>query len=143
LSTRFFENQEAARRNTARLVFLFALAVVAIDGMLYALAVALTGLQDSDPYTGQVRLVLQWWQPELLISVSLATLAVVAAGSLYKISQLRGGGAVVAESLGGTLVAADTPDPDERRLLNVVEEMAIADSLGCPMPPLLPGQALA
>jgi hypothetical protein len=100
LSTRFFENQEAARRNTARLVLLFALAVVAIDGMLYALAVVLTGVQEPDPYTGQIQLALQWWQPELLITVSLATLTVVAAGSLYKISQLRGVGAVVAESLG-------------------------------------------
>ncbi len=90
MSTRFFENQEAARRNTARLVFLFALAVVAINGMLYALAVALTGAQQ-DPSTGQVRVVLQWWQPELLATVSLATLAIVAAGSLYKIAQLRGG----------------------------------------------------
>ena len=133
MSTRFFENQDAARRNTARLVFLFALAVVAINGMLYALAVALTGV-EHDPYTGQSGVVLQWWQPELLATVSLATLAIVAAGSLYKIAQLRGGGAVVAESLGGTLVAADTGDPDERRLLNVVEEMAIAS--GTPTPPV-------
>jgi Zn-dependent protease with chaperone function len=133
LSTRFFENQDAARRNTARLVFLFALAVVAINGMLYALAVALTGV-EHDPYTGQSSVVLQWWQPELLATVSLATLAIVAAGSLYKIAQLRGGGAVVAESLGGTLVAADTRDPDERKLLNVVEEMAVAS--GTPTPPV-------
>jgi Zn-dependent protease with chaperone function len=133
VSTRFFDNQDAARRNTARLVFLFALAVVAINGMLYALAVALTGAQQ-DPHTGQVSVVLQWWQPELLATVSLATLAIVAAGSLYKIAQLRGGGAVVAESLGGTLVTADTGDPDERRLLNVVEEMAIAS--GTPTPPV-------
>jgi Zn-dependent protease with chaperone function len=133
LSTHFFENQEAARRNTARLVFLFALAVVAINCMLYALAVALTGV-EHDPYTGQSNVVLQWWQPELLATVSLATLAIVAAGSLYKIAQLRGGGAVVAESLGGTLVAADTGDPDERKLLNVVEEMAVAS--GTPTPPV-------
>ena len=133
MSTRFFENQEAARRNTARLVFLFALAVVAINGMLYALAVALTGV-EHDPYTGQSGVVLQWWQPELLATVSLATLVIVAAGSLYKIAQLRGGGAVVAESLGGTLVAADTGDPDERKLLNVVEEMAVAS--GTPTPPV-------
>lgn len=133
MSTRFFENQDAARRNTARLVFLFALAVVAINGMLYALAVALTGV-EHDPYTGQSGVVLQWWQPELLATVSLATLVIVAAGSLYKIAQLRGGGAVVAESLGGTLVAADTGDPDERKLLNVVEEMAVAS--GTPTPPV-------
>ena len=95
MSTRFFENQDAARRSTARLLFLFALAVVAINGMLYALAVALTGV-ERDPYTGQSAVVLQWWQPELLATVSLATLVIVAAGSLYKIAQLRGGGVAVA-----------------------------------------------
>jgi Zn-dependent protease with chaperone function len=45
---------------------------------------------------------------------------------------LAGGGGAVAESLGGRLVATNTTDADERRLLNVVEEMAIAS--GVPMP---------
>ena len=43
-----------------------------------------------------------------------------------------GGGGVVARSLGGVRVSADTTDPLQRRLLNVVEEMAIAS--GVPMP---------
>jgi Zn-dependent protease with chaperone function len=134
MSTRFFENQDAARRNTKRLVFLFCLAVVAIAAMLYVLAVFLTGVQQPDRYTREVEIALQWWQPDLLVAVGLATLAVVAGGSLYKISQLRGGGSVVAEALGGTLIASDTSDPDQRRLLNVVEEMAIAS--GTPAPPV-------
>ncbi len=134
MSTRFFENQDAARRNTKWLVFLFCLAVLAIAAMIYALAVFLTGTQPPDAYGREIEITLQWWQPDLLITVGLATLAVVAAGSLYKTSQLRGGGSVVAESLGGTLIASDTGDPDERRLLNVVEEMAIAS--GTPIPPV-------
>lgn len=134
MSTHFFENQDAARRNTKWLVFLFCLAVLAIAAMIYALAVFLTGTQPPDAYGREIEITLQWWQPDLLITVGLATLAVVAAGSLYKTSQLRGGGSVVAESLGGTLIASDTGDPDERRLLNVVEEMAIAS--GTPIPPV-------
>ena len=134
MSTRFFENQDAAHRNTKRLVFLFCLAVLAIVAMLYLLAVVLTGVQQPDPYTREVAAVVRWWQPELLLGVALATLAIVAGGSLYKISQLRGGGGVVAEALGGTLVSSDTRDPDQRRLLNVVEEMAIAS--GTPTPPV-------
>ncbi len=131
MSTRFFENQDTARRNTKRLVFLFCLAVLAIVGMLYLLAVVLTGVQQ-DPYTGEIAVAVGWWQPELLAGVALATLAIVAGGSLYKMAQLRGGGAVVAESLGGTLVSSDTQDPDQRRLLNVVEEMAIASGMSTP-----------
>ena len=45
---------------------------------------------------------------------------------------LGGGGGVVARSLGGVRISADTTDPLQRRLLNVVEEMAIAS--GVPMP---------
>ncbi len=134
MSTRFFEHQDAARRNTKRLVFLFCLAVVAITALLYALAVVLSGVEQPDPYTREVAIVLRWWQPDLLVGVVLATFVVVAGGSLYKISQLRGGGSVVAEALGGTLVSSDTSDSDQRRLLNVVEEMAIAS--GTPTPPV-------
>ena len=46
--------------------------------------------------------------------------------------QLSGGGGAVAESMGGRLLDVSTPDPHERKLLNVVEEMAIAS--GVPMP---------
>jgi Zn-dependent protease with chaperone function len=134
VSTNFFDNQEAARRQTSRLVFLFGCAVVGIVGLLYALAVALTGEPETDPYGRVIGMHPELWQPELLLQVGLATLAVVSAGSLYKIAQLRGGGAVVAESLGGQLVPTDTRDPDARKILNVVEEMAIAS--GTPTPPV-------
>ena len=49
-----------------------------------------------------------------------------------KPAALAKGGSAVAESLGGRLVNPNTTDPDERKLLNVVEEMAIAS--GVPVP---------
>jgi len=123
----FFEQQHRARRKTGRLVLLFVLAVLGIIALTYpAVAFALAAL-TRDPKT-QVSL----WRPELLVGVSAAVLAVVAMGSLYKLSQLRGGGRVVAESMGGRLVDSGTSDPDQRKLLNVVEEMAIAS--GVPVP---------
>jgi Zn-dependent protease with chaperone function len=57
---------------------------------------------------------------------------VIFCGSAYKTMELSSGGSAVAESLGGRLVSSNTTDPDERKLLNVVEEMAIAASV--PMP---------
>jgi len=135
LTTDFFENQDIARRNTGRLVFLFALALIATVAVLYALAVAVTGYQGTDPRTGSMVWRAEWWNPDLLVMIALATLAVVGGGSLYKIVQLRaGGGESVAESLGGRLLNADSSDPVERKLLNVVEEMAIA--AGTPTPPV-------
>ena len=66
--------------------------------------------------------------------VLVSVLWVIVLASLYKIAALRGGGAVVAASLGGKLIAQDTADPMERKVLNVVEEMAIAS--GVPVPPV-------
>ena len=61
-----------------------------------------------------------------------ARIAVIFFGSAYKTMALSGGGSAVAESLGGRLVNSNTTNPDERKLLNVVEEMSIAS--GVPMP---------
>ncbi|MBW2542785.1 MAG: M48 family metallopeptidase [Deltaproteobacteria bacterium] len=134
MSTNFFENQDAARRNTRHLVLLFGLAVIAIASMLYLLAVLATGVEPASPHAEQMVISPQWWQPDLALGVAIATAIVVGGGSLYKIAQLRSGGSVVAEALGGTLIPAGTRDADERRLLNVVEEMAIAS--GVPTPPV-------
>ena len=134
MSTNFFENQDAARRNTKRLVLLFCLAVVAIAGMLYLLAILLAGVESPDPRTGQTAISPLWWQPDLALGVAIATAVVVGGGSLYKIVQLKSGGSVVAEALGGSPIAPGTLDTDERRLLNIVEEMAIAS--GIPTPPV-------
>jgi Zn-dependent protease with chaperone function len=132
MSTNFFENQDAARRNTKHLVLLFFLAVIAIAGMLYLLAVLLTGVEQPNPNTGQIAISPLWWQPDLALSVAIATLVVVGGGSLYKIAQLRSGGSVVAEGLGGALIPPGTRDADERKLLNIVEEMAIASGMPAP-----------
>ncbi len=70
----------------------------------------------------------------MLLLATFGTLAVVGGGSLFKIAQLRSGGHVVAESLGGRRINSDTTSPSERQVLNVVEEMAIAS--GMPAPPV-------
>jgi len=58
---------------------------------------------------------------------------VIFIGSAYKTSELSaGGGGTVATLMGGRLVNHATTDPNERKLLNVVEEMSIAS--GVPMP---------
>jgi Zn-dependent protease with chaperone function len=141
VATNFFENQDRARRKTGLLIFFFAAAVAAIVATLYALAVFVVGFQGQDPVTGAMRWNLHWWSPELLTQVALFTLFVVGGGSLFKIAQLRGGGAVVAERMGGRLLHADTRDPVERKLLNIVEEMAIASGTATPPVYLLDGEA--
>jgi len=71
--------------------------------------------------------------PRLLLASTLATVAVIALASLFRVAALRsGGGESVAMQMGGTPVPEDTGDFNLRRLRNVVEEVAIAS--GVPVP---------
>lgn len=125
----FFEHQDRARSRSGRLVVLYTLAVIAVVGAVSALAALLalwTGDAERGPSTAEVVAVAG--------AAGVFTLLLIAGGSLYRIAELRGGGQVVARALGGRPIDASTNDPDERRVLNVVEEMAIAS--GVPVPPV-------
>ena len=127
----FFASQDNARRKTSQLLLYFALAVFLIIIAIYLAITFLFVYQQSK--TGQFDPSL-FWNPELFLIVVSATLIVVTSGSLYKIAVLRSGGARVAEMLGGRLIPASSKDFLEKRLLNIVEEMAIAS--GVPVPPV-------
>jgi Zn-dependent protease with chaperone function len=133
VATNFFEHQDVARRNTTRLIVLFGLAVLAIIASIEVLLAATMGYLGRHPDTGAV----DWsvvTNPQLLLVAVGGTLLVVGGGSLFKIAQLRAGGGVVAEQLGGRLLNVGTSDLVEQRVLNIVEEMAIAS--GTPTPPV-------
>ena len=76
---------------------------------------------------------LRWtWDPRLFAGFAAGASLAIALGSFYKIRQLAAGGPLVAVLLGGRRVAPDSAEPDEQKLRNVVEEMAIAS--GMPVP---------
>ncbi len=140
----FFEAQARAKKRTARLVWMFIVAVIGTIVAMYFAALLVLGAtaqrrshqRDNgyvySDYDAPRTTVPSLWNPELFAGVSLATLAVVGLGSMYKWSQFSSGGSAVAESVGGRRVDSNTRDLNERRLLNVVEEMAIAS--GVPVP---------
>lgn len=137
----FFEHQDQARKSTGRLVMLFVAAVVGIILSTYVLVMAIfvigrQKLAESSSANGVAEAVepINWFQLDLLGIVALATLALVGFATMYKVSQLSGGGHIIAEHLGGHQLSPDTTDPTERKVLNVVEEMAIAS--GTPVPPV-------
>lgn len=125
----FFGRQDWARRRTKWLVLYFVLAVVLI--VLAVNAAAYLAFRLS----GVTQLALaDWLRTAQFGWLSVITFAVIALGSLLKMAQLSGGGKAVADMVGARRVLPETSDPLERRLINVVEEMAIAS--GTPMPRL-------
>jgi Zn-dependent protease with chaperone function len=134
MASNFFEQQDAARKNTGYLVFLFAAAVAGITVLIYiAVVVAFLFVEGNQSQPGATP------QPipfiGLFIATLLGVLAVVGGSSLYKITALRsGGGESVARMMGGILLHPQTSDPVERKVMNVVEEMALAS--GTPVPPV-------
>ncbi len=133
MATDFFDRQDNARRSTVRLAVLFGVAVVAIIASIELLLAVTLGFLGRNPDTGAI----DWTvvsDPQMFALATVGTLVVVGGGSLFKVAQLRAGGRVVAEQLGGRLLNSDTAVASEQRLLNIVEEMAIAS--GTPTPPV-------
>lgn len=126
----FFQSQDDARRRSKLLLVYFLLAIVGIIATLYGVSLAVEAALMSEQ--SQPGGAIKAWDPRQLGLVSLATLAVIFCGSGFKTLQLMRGGEAIALDLGGRPLDASTSDLDERRLLNTVEEMAIAS--GCPVP---------
>lgn len=126
----FFSAQDHARRNSRWLILWFALAVSGIIASVYVVTALALHYFTHDPYSPASP-----WSLELFLVVLFGVGGLIAAGSAWKIAILaRRGGARIAEELGGRLVERATAHPLERRLVNVVEEMAIAS--GVPAPPV-------
>ena len=129
----FFRRQAETRRLSRWLVLLFIVAIVACVIAVDFVVVTAAMIASRDALA--VAPTEGWWfqqYPGLVMLSSFVVLGVIGCSTLIKTSQLSAGGSVVAQSVGGTRVTADTNDPLRKRLLNVVEEMAIAS--GVPVP---------
>ncbi|MDO8266545.1 MAG: M48 family metallopeptidase [Moraxellaceae bacterium] len=121
----FFEHQASARRQTGRLLFYFLCAVVLIVFAVNLAFYALLRLFGEDPGGG-----LLWhaWSSQAVIG----TLMLIVGGSFLEYLKLRGGGSAIAEMVGARRVDFASTDENERRLINVVDEMAIASGVRPP-----------
>ena len=134
----FFGAQDQARGRTKTLIGLYLAALLAIIVCIYfAFVIAGFGIQQSGatelgPNQGDIKGKIDFINPSLFVSVAGGVILVIVGASIFKISSLGKGGASIAQSVGGRQVDTSTSDPDERKLINIVEEMSIAS--GVPMP---------
>jgi len=128
----FFEQQHRARRRTGLMVLLFTLAVVAIvvvldlvGAFVYAVLINQRILLRSSNWLLDVPTRVYVW-------TTVSILFVIGWGTLSRLDELSGGGIAVAKMVGARLLKWNADDPQERRLLNIVEEMALASGIGVP-----------
>lgn len=131
----FFAAQAAARRRTALLVVAFAASWLGTIAVVFAglgalLAAGVLGLPRE----------LAFAPPTLAAVAAVVTLVTAGGSAWHGVRLARGGGHAVARMVGGVPVDRATADPAERRLVNVVEEMAIASGLPVPALYVLPGE---
>ena len=129
----FFESQDTARRNTGKLVFLFLLAVISLILITSLLFMVTFGLVNTE-VNGSIALSSLRFDWEIFAISGIAIFSIVFLATLYRVGSLAGGGARVAEMMNGRLLVSGNNDLNEQRVLNVVEEMAIAS--GTPVPPV-------
>lgn len=137
----FFEHQDQARKNTRRLIVFFSLAVLSLIAVTTVFVAGFLYYFDSQNQkrfapmqsidASSIAQIVSW---ELVGVIAANVICAVLIGSFYKLMQLSGGGEKVALSLGARCIQPNTTNADERKLLNIVEEMAIAS--GTPVPPV-------
>jgi len=156
----FFDREAHARKQTSLLICLFGLivlAVVTLTYLIFAVIIQLflrpvmrTSLFDyfndfpvspvQDGIANPLAVLEKLWNPHLFWWSTTGTLLFIAAGCLYKIRLLSDGGPAVAELLGGRKIDDHPSDLDERRLRDVVEEMAVASEMAVPEIYVLDGE---
>lgn len=136
----FFEHQAHARKQTKRLVAIYALTVVLV-GYLSACALILcaiysTGFNLTDIAVYQGESFFHVWKQLHFYSsfwiTLLITVFILFAVSAIKIMMLGKGGEYVAELAGASLVPLSTTNIKLKRYINIVQEMSIAS--GTPVP---------
>ncbi len=128
----FFEAQDSARRSTSLLILLFLLAVaglLVLSNILVFEFIYFTQFSSLTLSLTELELV---FDSNLSVMICVAILGFITLGSLYKLVQLSSGGSVIAQHLGGVIVPRSSSDPLHKKILNIVEEMAIAS--GTPVP---------
>jgi len=126
----FFESQNLARRKSNILLLLFVVAVLSLIAMTNILVMVMLQISSTETLSSGVSP--YSWESAALVSI--AVIVLVGLTSAIRLFTLRNGGAAIAESMNGTLISSADSDFHKRRLLNVVEEMAIAS--GTPVPPV-------
>ena len=121
---KFFEQQQKAKQKTKWLLLFFILGVIGTIVLVYLAVLFILGFGFKN---GNI----SWWNSSVFLYVSIITGLIIFIATIVKIFELSNGGKTVAISLGGEKLVYPH-SIEEQRLLNIVNEMAIASGLPVP-----------
>ena len=129
----FYASQDRARNSTRWLVLLTLLALVLItfvSSWVLLISLRILGLQSLPYHTSFYSLSSHDWP--LFAGVATFIIGGAVISAYLKARELSKGGQAIATSLGGQKIQTNTPDANQRKAINVVEEMAIASGMPTP-----------
>ena len=129
MSTQFFERQESAKTYTKWLVWGFIAAILLVVVVINVIILVGLGVRPAEVWDEA---------PEFFAWTSAIVIGVILGASWHRSSQLKAGGSEIARALGGVPVTTDDGDLKRKRLVNIIEEMAIAARVRKPQVFVLP-----
>lgn len=130
----FFSAQDRAKRYTKYLQLLFLCAITAIIAISNYFAYIWFYYQQHSQITFSFDRLSSVYDDNLTIILSSVIFGFIVIASFYRLMTLRSGGQAIAESIGGRIIPRSSDDPSHQKILNIVDEMAIAS--GIPVPPV-------
>lgn len=121
----FFEQQAKAQKQTKLLIGLFLLAVIMIVAAINAIFYFALASQSINVSS-------DWFSQPYWIYISFGTIGLIIVTSLFRTWQINSNPTAIIKMVDASYVSMDTKDPNEKQLVNLVEEMAIAS--GMPIP---------
>ncbi len=128
----FFQEQARSRQHTFWLVIIFFIAVLVLIGVTILFVIGLYLYLNDIPLADFLVDPFAYVGTRLFYGVIVTVVGVVAGGSVFKYISLSSGGKNVAIALGGQKLNRNNADTQEKMLLNVVDEMAIASGISTP-----------
>jgi Zn-dependent protease with chaperone function len=143
---KYHEQRDEARGLTVELCLLLALAVIGtiVISSLAMAAIATLAAHGYVSYTTTIKMPAGYWENifvQRLIQCGILTvLAVIGTAACQSWQLAEGGGRHVARMLGGKRVSNPCDDLERTKLLNIVEEMAVATGIKAPAIFVLPDE---
>jgi len=138
----FFSAQQSARRSTLLLSLLFLVAVVLLLVLSNFFLFEYLYFSHTSNFSFSFNELALVYDKNLMILLSSAFLAFIIIGSFYKLMTLRSGGAAIAQAVGGVVIPRSSSDPLHKKILNIVQEMALASGMPVPQVYLLNEQGI-